>query len=872
MEDRVHNTVHIIDDDGDTFAKRAEMYYKKRPELLNLVEESYRSYRALAERYDHLSRDLQSANRTIASVFPERAHEISMDEEDEQNSSGQFKGLQPASSKGGKIPKVPTMVPNFRSTSMVTTRKKQLKRIVSTVKAKTSFQNSGLTKGEALEEIDRLQRGILVLQTETELVKSTYDNANAKYWEIQTQITEMQQKVCNLEDEFGIGTLIDDNEARTLMATTALKSCQETLGKLEEQFEKSAEEVNIDHGRIKEARSKVAILRKKFMPDQHDSNQEKEVTSSDMELEDNLERFLGKIKKDLEFNSNTPLTVLEMAEKIDEIVDKVVHLETSVSSQTAVVKKLRSETDELMSRIRALEEKEVVTENTESMKNRIKQLEEELKKAKGLNKKARDENKNIKSQLTEASCNIDNFIEKLQKVKMQEEFEGVGLSPDEQKVKSDNPTKEHEDKLASGDNSNVLENMKPDINEDSMNADINDVSTQEKNNDKPDEEMEEGDKPDWKQLFEDGLEDREKILMDEYSSVLQNYKDVKVKLGDVEKKNRDGFYELALQIKELKNTVNQKDEEIQVLRKMASPADGTFTNPEAGHESINLAPDGTFTNQEVGHESINLAPSSENSALSSPKVSKSPSGEMKNIKSPEMTTIEEKIRSHIDEILEENLEFWLRFSSSFYQIKKFETSVVDLRSELYELKNKIKQEGSTGNSGKQQTMYSEAKPIYKHLRDIQTELSLWLQNNSVLKDEIIGRYSSLCSIQEEISSGSHVSEYQAATFQGEITNMKQENKKVAQELQAGSKRVEGLKAEIEKILILLDEELGISEISAPSRSFSRPRIPLRSFLFGVKLKRQKNQKHQARASLLSCMAPALNRQDSILAEADWHPS
>ena len=83
MEEKVQSTLKIIDDDGDSFAKRAEMYYKRRPELVLFVEESFRAYRALAERYDHLSKDLQSANRTIATVFPERVHYAMEDEDDE---------------------------------------------------------------------------------------------------------------------------------------------------------------------------------------------------------------------------------------------------------------------------------------------------------------------------------------------------------------------------------------------------------------------------------------------------------------------------------------------------------------------------------------------------------------------------------------------------------------------------------------------------------------------------------------------------------------------------------------------------------------------------------------------------------------------
>lgn len=49
----------LIEEDADSFAKRAEMYYQKRPELVALVEEFYRRYRALAERYDHVTGELR---------------------------------------------------------------------------------------------------------------------------------------------------------------------------------------------------------------------------------------------------------------------------------------------------------------------------------------------------------------------------------------------------------------------------------------------------------------------------------------------------------------------------------------------------------------------------------------------------------------------------------------------------------------------------------------------------------------------------------------------------------------------------------------------------------------------------------------------
>ncbi|KAG9451938.1 hypothetical protein H6P81_004842 [Aristolochia fimbriata] len=70
MDSKVKSMIKLIEEDADSFARRAEMYYKKRPELMKLVEEFYRAYRALAERYDHATGELRQAHRTMAEAFP----------------------------------------------------------------------------------------------------------------------------------------------------------------------------------------------------------------------------------------------------------------------------------------------------------------------------------------------------------------------------------------------------------------------------------------------------------------------------------------------------------------------------------------------------------------------------------------------------------------------------------------------------------------------------------------------------------------------------------------------------------------------------------------------------------------------------------
>ncbi|KAK4732403.1 hypothetical protein R3W88_025391 [Solanum pinnatisectum] len=72
MDSKVKAMIKLIEEDADSFARRAEMYYKKRPELMKLVEEFYRAYRALAERYDHVSGELKQAQKTMSEAFPDQ--------------------------------------------------------------------------------------------------------------------------------------------------------------------------------------------------------------------------------------------------------------------------------------------------------------------------------------------------------------------------------------------------------------------------------------------------------------------------------------------------------------------------------------------------------------------------------------------------------------------------------------------------------------------------------------------------------------------------------------------------------------------------------------------------------------------------------
>ncbi|ESQ35899.1 hypothetical protein EUTSA_v10009464mg [Eutrema salsugineum] len=876
MEEKVHYTLKIINEDGDTFAKRAEMYYRKRPEIVNFVEEAFRSYRALAERYDHLSTELQSANHMIATAFPEHVQFPLGDDDDVDNDDNPDKPPKPLHHipSGTNIPDVPEIPKKeFKSQSLMVLSRKGPGDMKSSPSS-SALATSGLSIEEALKEIDKIHKGILVLQTEKEFVRSSYEQSYKRYWNSENEVTEMQKRVCSLQDEFGVGGEIEDGEARTLVANTALSSCKETIAKLEETQKRFAEDAEIEKERIDTATERFEALRNKF----------------EIKVEEETEKaFVGQesryasAKESGEVNKNENPSNAEFAEKIDELVEKVVSLETTASSHTALVKTLRSETDELHEHIRGVEEdKACLVSDSTDMKKRITALEDELIKVRNLFQRVEEQNKSLHKHLSEANSTAEDLSGKLQEVEMDEDVDGDRLNPesaqeDDPPEDLDSISKETEIKSAEEIKEAIV--IKHSRDQELVQSETKDscggLSETESTCFGTEAEDEEG--RNWRQLLPaDGMEDREKVLLDEYTSVLRDYREVKRKLSEVEKKNRDGFFELALQLRELKNAVSCEDMDFHLLRQRPEIAGKDSPNQVERNqpESVSISPS--------SNSSISMAPHQQGGDLKrTSERTKEDEGKVKfadidDTLRKKIPTVEEKVRGDIDAVLEENIEFWLRFSTSVHQIQKYQTAVQDLKAELSKLRTEHDNAGSSSNA-------SEAKPIYRHLREIRTELQLWLENSAVLRDELEGRYATLCNIKAEVSkvtsqsggtkvSDTEISGYQAAKFHGEILNMKQENKRVFNELQAGLDRARALRTEVERVVGKLEEDLGMLN-AADTRSLSKsnsssspgkPRIPLRSFLFGVKLKKYKHQRQPS--SIFACVSPspALQKQCSYI--------
>ncbi|EHA8592394.1 protein NETWORKED 2A-like [Cocos nucifera] len=824
MEEKVKSMIKLIEEDADSFAKKAELYFRRRPELLNFVDETYKAYKALADRYDRISGELHKANHTIATAFPDQV-QFDMDEDDDDSSTKAITSID-----NSKFPKPPAEIPPFSLRRIHKENQPVLK--------KTDHRriSSQISKEKAKEKIDRLQKEILALQTEKEFVKSSYESGLKKYWDIERQMTELQEEVSSLQDTFNTSAVIEDDDARALIAAKAIKSCEDTLVNLHKQQKRSTEEARIESERIKDAKQMLNALKVECGPSQmeikENSDQNIEQNSDTMNRENEvcalkpqrleLRSICQQVKEHFEMSSDT--SVVELAEKIDELVDKVISLELTVSSQTAQIQRLRSETDELQKHLRNLEgDKATLIGDSNILTERLKQAEDELQRIQHLEKCVQDEKGMVDKHFTEACDSLNDLSDKLQSPKRQEENKPLGDGRQEVRSKE----------MGSGDGN-------------SQSSQLEEVD----------------DATDLHNLLVKGLEGKEKMLVAEYTSILRDYKDTKKMLTEIEKKNEEYHVETMEQVKELRSANALKDDEIRSLRKMLSSLQRTV-NESAPKNSEN-------SDTKVADDTAKIDAPFDATNTDSPRAEV----DLKLyqvIESHTSSPIEEKFRADIDTLLEENLDFWLRFSTSYHQIQKFQTTFKDLEAEMEKLKDIKPQEGSGGAIvAAGQTIKQESVPLEKKLRELNTELQVWLEKNGLLKNELQCRFSSLCNIQEEILKVSKESEtqdeqftpYQAAKFQGEVLNMQQENNKVAKELQTGLDHVKGLQVEIGRALSKLREDFKLVgsrnhhyQLQTLKHVSSKHIIPLKTFLFGAKPKKP---------SIFSCMNPALHKQYSDL--------
>lgn len=187
MDSKVKTMIKLIETDADSFARRAEMYYKKRPELMKLVEELYRAYRALAERYDHTTVQLRHAHKAMAEAFPDQ---IPFDLIDDSASS--------------------TSGPPKEDCATSKSSSSHLNELYQ--------QTSDAHQGDS--EVESLKRTLLELQTEKEALNLRYQLSLNKLSRFEKELNDAQKDVRGFDE-------------RACKAEIEVKVLKESLAKLE---------------------------------------------------------------------------------------------------------------------------------------------------------------------------------------------------------------------------------------------------------------------------------------------------------------------------------------------------------------------------------------------------------------------------------------------------------------------------------------------------------------------------------------------------------------------------------------------------------------------------------------------------------------
>ncbi|CAL5413371.1 unnamed protein product [Camellia sinensis] len=377
MDAKVKAMIKLIEEDADSFARRAEMYYKKRPELMKLVEEFYRAYRALAERYDHATGELRHAHRTMAEAFPNQVPFVLSDDSPSGSSAHEREPHTPEMPhpiralldlddlhKDAKGLKQLHEMFGAREVALENSRDGREKKLDDEV-LQLSDENQNL-KNKVHSEVERASRA----ETEIENLKKALVDLHAEKEAVLLQYQQSMEKLSNLEGELNRAQMnsrgLDEQASK---AAAEVQTLKEVLVKLEAERDTSF----LQH---KEFLERISNLESTISQAQKDAQGLNErAIRAEIEAQ-----FLEKELSRLETEKNAGLLQYKQClEKISDLEKK-----SSVAEEEAIV--LNERADRAETEVRELkkslaeinEEQEAAARRYEHCLEKISKLESEL--------------------------------------------------------------------------------------------------------------------------------------------------------------------------------------------------------------------------------------------------------------------------------------------------------------------------------------------------------------------------------------------------------------------------------------------------------------------------------------------------------------
>ncbi|KAH9602947.1 hypothetical protein KSS87_007026 [Heliosperma pusillum] len=389
MDSKVKAMIKLIEEDADSFARRAEMYYKKRPELMKLVEEFYRAYRALAERYNHATGELRQAHRTMAQAFPDQvpfalADDVpSGSESDNSETPHPIRSLLNPDFQGTKRNGACSDEPNNGN------GRKGLKQINDMFRSAVDMteeliSEDGKTKAVKISNVRDESEGPSEGETELQSLKEALAKFEAERNSILLQYQEALDRLSILERD--VSNVRKDSESlkeQKSEAETEIQALQKILKSLEAERETLVLE-------YKQALERVAAFESLLTEAQEDSKELRERLAK-AELESyRLKQELAKLEDE---KKASELLYLQCLEKIAGLEIKLAESEKCLKLLAEQSEKAENEVKSLKEEIRIVSfERDSMTTRYEESLGTISELQKQLLEA-------QEENAQLKSEV-----------------------------------------------------------------------------------------------------------------------------------------------------------------------------------------------------------------------------------------------------------------------------------------------------------------------------------------------------------------------------------------------------------------------------------------------------------------------------------------
>ncbi|XP_058770248.1 protein NETWORKED 4B-like [Vicia villosa] len=357
LNEKTKAMLKLIEEDADSFAQRAEMFYKKRPELVSMVEDFYKIHRLLAERYDQVrpeagtrllppSACLKHSQSEKWTNFDYRCYDSYSENCDVEESVESE--IDDPEQEGEVRPVAPNEVMKLfeRVGEVKKTDKDQIKQ-----------------KDDVLDEVMMLREEIDRLRKENEAYKNELAQKNTTYNEVVTNLREEIEQLKKINK-----TTKDEIQQKNITRSEVMKLKKE-IERLRKENEAQKEELkkkDSNSNEVMKLREEIKRLTK-----------ENEAQKEELEKKDTNGNEVMELRKELERHKKENEAQKEELEKNDSIHNEVMKLRKELERHK---EEKKAQNDELKHKDTIRDEINTLKEERESFREENRTHKDDLKR------------------------------------------------------------------------------------------------------------------------------------------------------------------------------------------------------------------------------------------------------------------------------------------------------------------------------------------------------------------------------------------------------------------------------------------------------------------------------------------------------------